>query len=146
MTQAKHVLIAEDTDGDFFMLRKAFTRAGLDHVLHRVRDGVETLAYLTGQPPYADRKRWPVPDLLILDLLLPGLNGLDALTYLRRELKLQIPVVVLSASLVPPEMKRALQLGASDYFVKPITFTTMIELVKTMNNSWLSESTNPKKR
>src|SRR5437899_11956503 len=89
----KQILVAEDTDGDFFMFRQAFARAGFTHVLQRGKDGLELLAYLTGQPPYGNRSKWPFPAVLILGLLLPKLNGVGSLIYLRKELGLARPVV-----------------------------------------------------
>jgi len=135
----RHVLVAEDMDGDYFMLRKAFMRTNLPHSLHRVRDGLELLAYITGQPPYGNREQWPVPDLIILDILLPKLKGFESLEYLKKEIKVRIPVVILSGSMIAPERQKALQLGAAHYFVKPVTFEEMSELVKTIQNSWLSD-------
>jgi len=133
----KHVLVAEDTDGDYFMLRKAFLRTSRRHTLHRVRDGLELVAYVSGQPPYGNREQWPLPDLIILDLLLPKLKGFESLEYLKRELRVKIPVIILSGSAIAPERRKAMELGAAHYFVKPVTFEAASELVESIQNSWL---------
>jgi CheY-like chemotaxis protein len=136
--QPKNVLVAEDRDGDFFMLKKAFAKLKASHALGRVRDGIEVLAYLMGQEPYVDRQRSPFPDLLIMDRWLPKLNGLEVLQYVRQELEMKIPIVILSGAIVVPEMEQAIRLGASECMVKPISFSVLVDVVKDIEKSWLA--------
>ena len=90
------VLVAEDSDDDFLLLRKAFGLAGLErHQLIRVRTGEATIMNLKGESPFDDRERWPLPDLLLLDGKMPGGSGFDVLRFLaENRMEIQVPAVV----------------------------------------------------
>src|SRR5215213_4835322 len=96
---AKRVLIAEDDPSDVFFLKRAFGLAGVPAVLTFVRDGQEALHYLDGESRYADRKAFPLPDLMLLDLKMPRLDGFDVLNWLRQQPGLKrLLVTVLTSS------------------------------------------------
>lgn len=134
----KQVLVAEDSEDDFTLLRIAFQKAGLAHTLSHVRNGEEAIRYLTGQPPFSDRAAHPFPQLLLLDIMMPGTNGFDVLTFLRTQPSLKVPVILmLSGSVVPEDAKKAVDLGATAYFSKPTEFTDLISLAKTISHHWL---------
>src|SRR5438445_11138652 len=101
MSAAKNVLVAEDSRHDFALLEAAFGAAGLPHRLFNVRDGAQALAYLRGEPPFWQRELCPFPYLLILDAKMPRGTGLEVLAYLRGRPELQVPVVMLTGSILP---------------------------------------------
>ena len=117
--QSCFILVAEDDEQDFFLLQRAIERSGLPHRIFQVRDGHEVIEYLEGQNGYADRELFPQPDLLILDLKMPRMNGFDVLETLRKEARFaDLPVVVMSGSDVPSDAEHARRLGARDYYIK----------------------------
>jgi CheY-like chemotaxis protein len=105
---SRPVLAAEDDEGDAVLLRLAFKRAEIPQPLIVVHDGQETIDYLSGNPPYADRSVYPQPALLLLDLKMPRLNGFDVLAWwaARPEWR-DLPVVVLSSSSHETDIDRA---------------------------------------
>lgn len=135
--QKKTVLVAEASDGFAFMLQRAFKEAGLPHMIRRVRDGAEALRYLAGQDEFADRQRFPWPDLLVAGSALPKVSGVEVLGYLRGEMGLTIPVVVFSATIAPLEMRRVMELGSAEYFVRPDVFSVLLEEVNGIEQKWL---------
>jgi len=138
MAKEKQVLVAEDSEDDFTLLRIAFQKAGLAHHLSHVRNGEEAIRYITGESPFSDRAAYPFPELLLLDIMMPGTNGFDVLTFLRGHDAFKVPVILmLSGSVVPEDAKKAIDLGATAYFSKPTEFTELIGLVKTIDHHWL---------
>jgi len=113
--------VAEDSPDDLFLLTRAFHKAGLDHLLLTAGDGEAAIHYLQSHP---------APDLVVLDLKLPRLNGFEVLQQIRRTPKLKsLPVVMLSSSPVPEDKQRAKDLGASDYFVKSANLDSFVRQV-----------------
>src|SRR5258706_11064320 len=96
----KHcILLAEDDRDEVFLLRRAFRQAGLPHDIFEVRDGAATIEYLKGTPPFNDRARYPLPQLLLLDLKMPKVNGFEVLAWLETQAEFgSLPAVVLSSS------------------------------------------------
>src|SRR5437868_3466591 len=99
MTYKPCVLVADDDPDEVYLLRWAFHRAGINHELIELRDGALTVDYLKGIEPYDDRACYPLPELLMLDLKMPRMNGFDVLAWLngRPELK-HLPAIVFSSS------------------------------------------------
>src|SRR5205814_846191 len=93
------ILIVEDRDDDILLMRKAFHKASMNNPIHVVRDGEEALAYLSGKNKYANRAEYPLPVLVLLDLKLPGMDGFEVLSWIRRQEGIRgLPVVVLTSS------------------------------------------------
>jgi CheY-like chemotaxis protein len=135
---AKRVLIAEDDPSDVFFLKRAFVLAGVPAVLTFVRDGQEAIDYLEGESRYADRKAYPLPDLMLLDLKMPRLDGFDVLNWLRQQPGLKrLLVTVLTSSDQPQDINRAYDLGANSYLLKPHSAEHLSELVKHVQKYWL---------
>jgi CheY-like chemotaxis protein len=134
------ILVAEDEDVDVFLLRRAFRRAGLLHNLIDVRDGEKAIQYLMGCPPFDDRVKYPFPQLLLLDIKMPKLNGFDVLAWLagRPDMR-HLRVVVLTSSPLESDVRMAEKLGALDFLTKPNDLDDMITIVKTLSERWLTE-------
>jgi len=135
---SKRVLIAEDDPSDAFLLKRAFTLANIPATLHFVRDGQEAIDYLQGDDRYKDRAVYPLPDLMLLDLKMPRLNGFDVLSWLRRQPGLKrLLVTVLTSSDQPDDINRAYDLGAISYLLKPHNSSHLSELVAQVKRYWL---------
>lgn len=132
------VLLVEDDPNDVFFIRNAFERAGIADAPRVARDGEEALAYLLGQGAFSDRRLNPAPSLVLLDLKLPRLSGLEFLAWrARQEARLRcIPVVVLTSSQSPEDLAKAYELGANSYLVKPLESAAQLEMVKTLHRYW----------
>jgi CheY-like chemotaxis protein len=141
---SKKVLIAEDDPSDIFFLKRAFQIAGVPASLQFVRDGQEAIDYLEGDDRFADRHTYPLPDLLLLDLKMPRLNGFDVLDWLRRQPGLKrLLVTVLTSSDQPQDINRAYDLGANSYLLKPHNAESLSELVKQVQRYWLEVNSCP---
>ncbi|HEY0456469.1 MAG TPA: response regulator, partial [Verrucomicrobiae bacterium] len=109
------VLLADDDQNDRFMIRRELENSGCLRPVAEVKDGIEVLEYLTGVGLYEDRTLFPLPDLLVIDINMPRMNGLQVLAWLQRHNFPDLRVVMLSASLDRANIKTALELGA-DYY------------------------------
>jgi CheY-like chemotaxis protein len=136
------ILAAEDETSDVVILELAFQKAKLDYPLVMVSDGQEAVDYLSGNGRYADRSAHPLPALLVLDLKMPRMNGFDVLAWLMMQPEFkELPAVVLSSSADECDIKKAQQLGAREYFVKPHGFDELIKIAHQIQARWLSPST-----
>jgi len=135
-SRAEHILIADDCDDDVLLLKAAFRQAGLSHKLTHLHDGYQTITYLKGTDPFQDREAFPFPDLLMLDLKMPQSDGFEVLATLRNRPEIRLPVVILSASAANGDMQTAMNLGAAEYVVKPLSLGSMAELAKALDERW----------
>lgn len=132
------LLLVEDDPNDVMLFRRAKDKSNLVNPLQVVEDGEAAIAYLSGQGTYADRNRYPLPALVLLDLKLPRKSGLEVLAWLRQQPGLQrLPVVVLTSSRESLDVGRAYDLGANSYLVKPVAFDSLLEMVKALGLYWL---------
>ena len=113
------VLIADDSEADRFLLRKSVGGAASLRIVAEVPDGAGVVAYLRGQGEFSDRREFPIPDLLLLDLNMPRMDGFEVLEWLGTQRFRDLNVVVLTDSLHSEHLKRAMDLGAHFYQVKP---------------------------
>jgi len=139
VNQVLPVLLAEDEEHDVFFMRRAFKRAKISNPLVSVPNGQEAIWYLQGERAYAQRGRYPEPRLLLLDLKMPLMNGFEVLDWIQRQARWRenLPVLVLSSSDHEDDRKKALELGAKDYLVKPIGFEGLVALVRRVKIQWL---------
>jgi CheY-like chemotaxis protein len=144
MSNAKVILVADDDENDVFFLRRAFAKSGLLHTIIHVSDGHKAVQYLLGDGIYADRKSNPFPDLLLLDLKMPGTDGFDVLATIRAVPHLDIPVVVFSTSSLLEDVQMAKKLGALDYIAKPADHDEMIKVALALHERWLSGGSSAK--
>jgi CheY-like chemotaxis protein len=130
------ILMAEDSDDDAELTIGALTEFNLANRVVLVRNGAEALDYLFRRGPFADRIG-PNPILLLLDLKMPKVNGLEVLRQMKEAPELaDIPVVMLSSSCEELDLEKARQLGASAYVVKPVRFKDFVDAVKTIGKFW----------
>jgi CheY-like chemotaxis protein len=114
-------LVVEDNEDDAYFMQRAFQDAGLNNPLHIVSNGDLAIDYLAGAGEFADRSRHPLPDMIFLDLKMPGRDGFDVLAWLRQEQRATTPVAVLTSSPEELDRRRARELGADCYLLKPPT-------------------------
>ena len=138
------ILLVEDDPNDVFLIQRAFRKANLANPVQVMKDGEAAVLYLSGQEPYADRDRYPLPMLMLLDLKLPRRSGLEVLEWLKQQPKLKrLPVVVLTSSREHTDLNRAYDLGANSYLVKPVAFDSLLNMVQTLNQYWLIINESP---
>ena len=132
------VLHIDDDANDTVLLQAAARSANLEFQLHNVEDGDRAIAYLSGTPPYSDRKKYPLPSLILLDLKMPRGTGFEVLKWIRQHPELgHLPVVVLSGSELQDDVRKAYGVGANSYLVKPIGFENLVNLVRNITAVWL---------
>ena len=132
------VLVVEDNPDHAMLMRIALGRAAPQLEVKVVGDGLEAIAYLEGKGPHADRTVSPYPDLVMLDLIMPGLDGFGVLAWIRgQEGTNGLPVVVLTSSINPQDEARARRLGASDFQTKPSDLTRLGEQVRDLVARWV---------
>src|SRR2546429_5508391 len=120
MSDSALILIAEDQGADISIILRAFTKARVLNPVQVVRDGEEVIAYLNGEGKFANRAEYPLPELLLLDLKMPRIDGFEVLRWLRQQPGLAtLRVVVLTSSKEMRDLNLAYQLGANSFLVKP---------------------------
>ena len=141
MRTSGEILLVEDNPGDIRLMQEAFKEGGFRSRLNVTRDGEQAMAYLHRTGPYAD---CPRPDIILLDLNLPRKHGREVLAELKNEADLrQIPVVVLSTSTSPEDVRESYDLHANCYIPKPIDLDGLIELGKLIERYWLATAILP---
>lgn len=132
------ILLVEDDPNDVLLIQRAFRKANLVNPLQVVSDGEQAELYLSGRGTYADRERYPLPVIVLLDLKLPRRSGLEVLEWLRGQPGLKrMQVVVLTSSREATDVNRAYDLGANSYLVKPVAFDALIDMVKALDLYWM---------
>ncbi len=134
----KTILIVEDEADDAEMLGYAFQKAGVLNPRVMLDNGDDAAAYIAGTAAYGDRQRYPLPGLVLLDLKLPRRSGFEVLQFMRGDSAAKhIPVVVLTSSDQPEDIKRAYALGANSYLVKPVTRDALLNMVQVLDAYWI---------
>jgi len=141
------ILLAEDREDDILLIRKAFEKGDIRNPLYVVRDGEEVVSYLKGTGRFFNRDEYPLPDLLLLDLKMPRMDGFDVLRWLRQQPAFgSLRVVVLTSSDQIRDANVAYHLGANSFMVKPTDFENVVELSKVLRDYWLGWSKAPEVR
>jgi chemotaxis family two-component system response regulator Rcp1 len=135
-SQPIEVLLVEDDPGDIELMEIAFQRSQLRIPLQVVNDGEEALAYLRKEGKFANAVQ---PDLILLDLNLPGLNGQEVLQKIKADEQLKhIPVVILTTSKAQEEILSSYKLGANAYMTKPVNMEGFATIVKSLDCFWFT--------
>lgn len=138
------ILLVEDEENDGLLFLRALKKSGIANPIHWLKDGLEAMHYLQGEGKYADRQKYPLPGVVILDLKMPRLSGLELLAWIREHKRRIIPTIVMSSSRLESDIEQAYELGANTYMVKPADFDGLLEMVKLIREYW-RVSTKPQK-
>jgi CheY-like chemotaxis protein len=131
------ILMADDDADDREFARDALAESRLADVLHCVEDGEELLEYLGRRGRHALPADSPRPDLILLDLNMPRLDGREALREIKADPELRrIPVVILTTSRAEEDIHRSYDLGANSFITKPVTFLGLVEVMKNLGRYW----------
>jgi CheY-like chemotaxis protein len=132
------ILLVEDESTDATLVQRAFAKAKVMNPIVHLKNGDDALGYLAGVGKYSDRVQHPLPALILLDLKMPGMTGLQLLQWMRtnREVR-RVPVVVLTTDEAPSTINAAYELGANSYLVKPGDPDEVMRLVATVQRYWM---------
>jgi CheY-like chemotaxis protein len=138
------ILHVEDDPNDVLLIARAFRKAEVAAQIQVVNDGEQAIHYLGGSNSFAERERFPLPAVVLLDLKLPRKSGIEVLEWVRSRAGLKrIPVVMLTSSKQPIDINRAYDLGVNAYLVKPVNFDGLVEMVRTIDSFWLRFNERP---
>jgi CheY-like chemotaxis protein len=141
------ILLVEDSADDVFFMQRAWRNAGIAHSLNVVTDGQQALNYISGAGEFSDRSKFPLPAIILLDLKLPLVLGMDVLRWVKNQPALKsIVVIVLTSSTEQAEVDRAYRLGANSYLVKPPQTRDLADLVNDFKRYWLAQAKLPSSR
>ena len=144
MSNKAVILHVEDDPNDVLLVGLAFRKAAVTASLQVVNDGEQAVQYLAGQGQFADRQKFPLPALVLLDLKLPRRSGLEVLAWLREQEDLRrLPVVMLTSSSQQADVKRAYDIGLNSYLVKPSLLEELVETMRRMSSYWLDLNVPP---
>jgi CheY-like chemotaxis protein len=131
------ILLVEDNPDDVLLTRRAVRKAGLQTSLTVVGDGDEAIAYLGASGAFSDRKAFPLPTLILLDLKLPKRSGLEVLQWIDTQQALATtPVIVLTSSTEEQDIRQAYAYGANSYLQKPVAFSELVTLLHRLGLYW----------
>jgi len=138
MSERAVILLVEDDDNDILLVNRAFSRSHLLNPLAVVKNGEDAMAYFMGIGPYRDRAEYPLPSLVLLDLKLPGMSGIEFLKWLRPQPGYgSTRVVVLTSSTLDRDVSEAYHVGANSFLVKPVDFERFVEIASSLAGYWL---------
>jgi len=141
VSQGNTILLVEDREEDIILFKHALESSELPNPLYTVHDGVEALAYLTRQPPFADRSLFPPPQIVLLDLNLPRVDGWQVLQAIRSRRRFdKLLVIVVTASLRVDDLRRAYTLGANSFLTKPCSADDLRNLAAAFPDHWFEYS------
>jgi CheY-like chemotaxis protein len=131
------ILIADDDAEDRMLVIDALKESRLNNNVQEVENGEELLQFLLNKGKYSDKKKFPTPGIILLDLNMPKKDGREALKEIKENKKLRkIPIIVLTTSKAEEDILKTYDLGVSSYITKPVTFSSMVDVMKTLNKYW----------
>ena len=138
INQPIRILVAEDDADDRLMIRDAFEESRLGNPVDFVEDGVQLMEYLSREGEFSNLKDLAFPGFILLDLNMPRKDGRTALREIKASPILQrIPIVILTTSKAEEDIVRTYNLGVNSFICKPVTFGSLVEIVKTVGRYWI---------
>lgn len=138
------ILLVEDNRMDIELTLDAFREARLGNRIQVAQGGQPALDYLFGHGEFADRRRHPLPDLILLDLKMPGIDGFEVLRQIKGSPALKrLPVVILTSSREEGDRALSYDIGANSYLTKPVSFEGFLDVVKQIDHYWLLLNVEP---
>lgn len=132
------ILFVEDSEDDAMLTIRALTKSGFTNRLHHVKDGAEALDFIYGKGIYASRDLKINPKLILLDLKMPKVSGIQVLEKVKSDVNLKsIPVVILTSSKEDPDVAKCYALGANSYIVKPVDSDGFFRAIKEIGLYWM---------
>ncbi|MCK5152431.1 MAG: response regulator [Candidatus Thorarchaeota archaeon] len=139
------ILLVEDNEDDIVLTQRALKRANILNEVIVVRDGIEALEYLRCEGKYADRSNKKPIVVVLLDLNMPRMGGLDCLKEMRNDSNLRVlPVVILTSSREDRDVVESYEIGANSYIQKPVDFDQFVKAIQTLGLYWLVLNVSPK--
>jgi CheY-like chemotaxis protein len=131
------ILHVEDDANDVLLVQRAVRKLNVATRIQSVPDGDRAIAYLSGSDEFTDRDKFPLPNLVLLDLKMPRKSGLEVLAWIRGQPGLRrIVVVIFTSSKHDQDINKAYDLCANSYLVKPVGFDALFETIKSLNHYW----------
>ena len=140
----KTILQVEDDPNDVFLFKHAMKKAEMTNPMQVASDGQEAIDYLSGVGKFADREQYPLPGVVLLDLKLPYVMGLDVLKWIREQPNMPLVVIILTGSAEDRDIASAYRLGANAFLTKPSEPSKLQEIVKAIKDFWLTHNTLPR--
>ncbi len=138
LTNDVQIVLVEDNVDDAELSMRSLKNSNFVNEIIWLKDGEEAINYLTGKGEYSERDLAIKPKLILLDLKLPKLNGMEVLEVIKNDENLDnIPVVVMTSSKEDRDLKKCYELGANSYVVKPINFNSFMEMTKEISMYWV---------
>ncbi len=137
LSKSLEILIADDDAEDRMLIMDALKESRLTNGVQSVENGEELIQYLQNKGKFTDKKKYPLPGIILLDLNMPKKDGREALKEIRADKTLKnIPIVILTTSKAEEDILKTYDLGANSFITKPVTFSSMVEVMKTLNKYW----------
>jgi CheY-like chemotaxis protein len=138
------ILLVEDDERYALVMCAAFERVPVPNVVRVARDGLEAVAYLNGEGEFADRSKHPLPSLILLDLALPGMDGLEVVRWIRKQAQFRtLRVVMLTSSHNPRDSAAAYKLGVHSYLTKPTDLNEAVAMLARLLIPFVPIATKP---
>src|SRR5580765_5647261 len=141
----KTILQVEDDPNDVFFFQRSMKKAGVPNPTQVAEDGQQAIDYLKGAGKFADRDQFPLPGLILLDLKLPYVMGLDVLRWIREQPNTAPVVIILTASAEEEDIATAYRLGANAFLTKPSEASKLQEIVRAIKDFWLTHNMLPQR-
>lgn len=139
-TAADLILLVEDNSSDAMAVELAFRSLPKRFQLYWVSNGTQAIEYLSGAAAYSERQIFPLPRLVLLDLMMPGMDGFEVLEWIRQQPEFKnLPVIVLATSSTSPDVTRAYNSGANSFISKPPNLQTLVRELQTALEYWVPE-------
>lgn len=142
MKNKAKILLVEDNEGDILLTKEAFSEANLSNEISVVKDGQQAIKYLNKEAGFENEK---TPDIILLDLNIPKINGLDVLKIIKSDPFLKtIPVIILSTSNSEKDILQSYERHANCYLTKPVNFSNFTSLIQMVTDFWITAVQLPK--